>query len=811
MISDETLTLLSQIAGKPIPVGDAEKLFIQLNTQNTFAPSALIGGLLDVLELRYDAKTPAAHLAGDPDHIFSDILARDKHTGYYIHPSLRTLYLDFALARATLPHQEKKNFLVLGDYFNLSSVNEAIGRNTTNELMATICGIYLDCMTRSGVVDCLYHRSMGDEVTFIAVNTEAAHVQKGLKLAEKITGEFVRALGLERLRHKKYPRHTGTGLIMAMTALKSDTNHRALKQQLDEAVIARKKNAGIGGWGLFRSKGVEPQQFHTRASEQRIDRTLHKYRTYRLSSEFSTDALHTTTTHDVLNYATSLLVGRAIAWPRDDRIEYLGLHHDNSKIMLRADIYNLGGLNAVYGHDGADHVKSHLVKILYNTISSHSRNEARIFDCGGGIIDVVIDTMPQTQIDAMIRAIQNNIYHQILSLSVAGYASAYNLSFTGNNNVMLSQLKHPRGEYSGTGLIMATHPVDRAYSLPEIIERLDKISNRTKMHEMAYLSHDESNTVWALPLNLPAEPIEIGKDRSNPGPHYLPFTDALRDYLTPDELPGIFERPVGQICEILFGTDMQAVLGFKKAIRLLQEKNITDSEIEKIQSYEAMDEALRGIHLPPLSVVSTQNRPAFIRDEKSNFKTMTLAEKLEDLPRDLTELILQTQSCFRTLRLAQPHGHLSPFDSIPVLKEEISLPDFTGGKNVFSDRLYRLARLLDRVYAALGQPLPVSTQHALIDYSFDILSAMASAFDNAGESMLAKKLQSYVRAQNGAKYESAERMQILHDTIKQTMTKLHRKKLLDNAQETKLGARLNTLFEQLTSGLEGMHFATKRG
>ncbi len=810
MISDETLSLLSQMTGRAVTAAEAQALFLRLNTENTFAPSALISGLMDALELRYDesSNTP---LFDDPDHLFADILTRDKHTGYYIHPSLRTLYLDFAITRSGLPQQEKKNFLILGDYFNLSSVNEAIGRGTTNELMATICGIYLDCMTRSGVVDCLYHRSMGDEITLIAVNTEQAHVQKGLKLAEKTTGEFIRALGLERLRHKKYPKHTGTGLVMAMMSLKPNANNRTLKQQLDEAVLARKKSRGFSGWGLLRSRGVEPQQFHTRASEQRIDRVLYKYRSYRLTSEFSTDAQHTTTTRSGLNSTTALLVGRAIAWPRDDRIEYLQAHHNNSKIMLRADIYNLGGLNAIYGHDGADYVKSHLVRILYSTIAGHHRTEPRIFDCGGGIIDVVMDSLPQEQINAMIRAIQNNIYHQILALSIGGYANAYNLSFTGNGNVMMSQLPHPRGDYSGTGLIMAIHPVSEAYSLPEIIERLDKISNRTKMHEMAYLSHDDANIVWALPLNGPAEPIKIGPDRMQPDAHYLPFTDALRDYLRAEDLPGIFERPVGQICELLFGIDMQAVLGFKKAIRLLQEKSVADAAIEKIDSYKAMDDMLKGLHLPPLSVVSTQNRPAFVRDERAAFKTMTLAEKLENLPKGINALIVQTQACFRILHLAQLHGRLSPVDALPVLKEEISVPDLSAEEFTFSSCLYRFARLLDRGYAVLGRDTPTIVQHALTDYSLDILAHMASAFGNVNQALLAKKLHSFVHAQPGAYHAPANRLRILHEAVPALRDKLAQKRLLEEALLNALTTRFNSLLQQLTAGAGDAMFTIRRG
>jgi GGDEF domain-containing protein len=795
MISDETITLLSQVSGKPVYRDDISSLFLQLNSKKAFAPSALVSGLLESLLLRMDLTD--SQKWDDSEHLFSDMLARDKYTGYYIHTALRTIYLDFALTRTMLPNQEKRNFLIMGDYFNLSSVNDAIGRGATNDLMATICGIYLDCFTRAGVVDCLYHRSMGDEVTFIAVNTDEKKVENGLKEAEKMTQEFISALGLERLRHKKYPRQCGAGLVTASIALKKDHNQRLLKQQLDDVITTRKKSSGLSSWYFLRRRGVEPQQFHTRVSEQRIDRTLYKYRIYRLSSEFANDANIATGMRTGLKHATALLIGRAIAWPRDDRIEYLRRHHDNTKMMLRADIYNLGGLNAVYGHDGADHIKAHMIRILFSTICAYDVEEPRIFDCGGGIIDIVINRMPHEQLNNVISAIQTNVYHQLLSLSIAGYANAYNLSYAGEGNITLAYLPHPRGEHVGTGLIMATHAVERIYSLPEIIERLDKISNRTKMHDLAYLWHDENHIVWALPLNTIAEPIEIGPDRLNPGLHYLPYTDALRDYLQADDLPNIFERPVGQICEILFGADMQAVLGFKKAIRLLQEKEIPDDIIVQIDSYPAMDAALLKLSLPPLSVVSTQNRPAFIRDERPAFKTMTLAEKLEDLPSSLTDLILQTQASFRTLRTIKPHGHLESDDAVTVLLEELSIPDTVEDSLIFSDRLYRLARLFDRGFSVLGRDMPEELVSILYDFSLDTLASMALAFERADESLLAKKLQIFVRDQKQVNIAVEQRLALIEKEIEPLVSKLNRKKILKLESSSALLLRFKTLFEQL--------------
>lgn len=804
MIAEETFTILAQLTGNQLTQSEAENLFLYLNAENAFAPNAMVTGLIEMLQLKYSNVIQPDKVSS----VFSDILTRDRHTGYYIHPALRTLYLDFALTRANLPSQEKRNFLILGDYMNLSSVNDAIGRSSTNEVMATICGIYLDCMTRAGVVNWLYHRSMGDEITFVVVNTEEDKIKNGLAEAEKITDEFVQSLGLERLRHKKYADQSGMGLVTAYVNLAGHTNHRTLKQQLDEAIQNRKKAKQPRSWFHLPRRGIEPDQYHNRSSEQRIDRALHKYRDYRTMAQSVSEAeAQKIGIRNPLNPVKSLLIGRAIAWPRDDRIEYLRHHHDDTKVMLRADIYNLGGLNAVFGHDGADHIKAHLIRILYNTIMAHNIVEPKIFDCGGGIIDVVINAMQNSHLHKLIGTIQSNIYHQILSLTVDEYATAHNLSYAGNGTTQLLNLPHPRHENKGTGLVMATHPVESARSLPEIIERLDKITHRTKMHDFAYLWADEDYQVFALPLNDVPEATHIGMDRKEAGPHYLPFTEALRHYLDEDDLPIIFEKPVGQICETLFGTDMQAVLGFKKAIRMLQDKNISDDEIEKLDSYQSMDGRLCAESLPPLSVFSTQNRPVFAVNEREAFKTMFLAEKLEGLPRTITSLILQAQGSFRTLKIVQPHGYLSPAQAVQVLSEEIAriqVPPLDRGQagEQLTESLYSLARLLDRAAGALNRDLPEEIRDTLRDFSNEILNDLAAAFRSVNESMLAQKLQTYVSHQPARTRDRLTMLQDLRHDIAQLTDKLSRKGLI-NADE------METLNNRLMGLLNVLHYHTQ--
>ena len=804
MIAPETLVILSQMTNKDLANNDVESMFNELNMLESFAPGTIITSLVEMLQMRYGALAKGEQV----EAIFSDILARDRHTGYFIHGALRTLYLDFALTRSALPDQKDRNFLLLGDFMNLSNVNEAIGRNATNDMMATICGIYLHSMTRAGVVNWLYHRSMGDEITFIVTDTDREKLEDGLREAESITEEFVHSLGLERLRHKKYPDQNGTGLVTSFMPLTENTDHRTLKLQLDENIKEKKRSRRKFGqrfaWLGLHRKGVEPDQFHNRSSEQRVDKALHKSKYFRTMAQIYGDSNNKVGPRNPLNPAKTLLVGRAIAWPRDDRIEYLRYHHDNSKIMLRSDIYNLGGLNAVFGHDGADHIKSHLIRILYATIIAHENDEPKIFDCGGGIIDIVINTMAEEKLHKLVETMQNNVHHQILSHKVADYSREHHLTFSGNGNILISDLSHPKHEATGTGLVMATHPVEKSRSLPEIIERLDKITHRTKMHYFSYLWEDENNNIYAFPLNRFSDPVMIGKDRENKSDHYLPFTDALRHYMTHENLPLIFEKPVGQISETLFGTDMQAVLGFKKAIVLLQEKNIPDEEILAINSYEAMDARLRRETLPPLSVVSTQNRPAFTGNEREYFRTMTLAEKLEDLPTSMTSLILQAQAVFRTLKVIQPHGHLPGVQAIQVLEEELArfkIPviDPVHPDEQLTESLYGLARLIDLVCAALDKNMNNHLRQAFRDFSFEILRDLAGAFKEVGESFLSEKFRDYIAAYHPARTDRNTSMNQLKIELQQLFQLLLKKKPLEQAALESLQQTLLKLLKILYS------------
>jgi GGDEF domain-containing protein len=744
MISSETLTILSQIIGKEIDPTEAEAIFQELNQDDPFSPAALVTGLIEKLQIRYDALADTEEV----NHMLADILVRDRYTGFYIHPALRAFYLDCAMARAKLPDQQNRNFLVLGDFMNLSNVNEAIGRSTTNDVMATICGIYLHCMTQAGVVNWLFYRSMGDEITFIIMDTDQRAVEKGLEDAARITNEFIQLLGIERLKHKKYPDQQGMGLITAHKALVADSDHRILKQTLEEGVKNKKTTHSKLSWFNKLRHGVEPGQYHNSSSEIRIDKALHKYKHFKLASTGNDETSEKLGVRNVLMPAKSLLIGRAIAWPRDDRIEYLRNHYDNSKIMIRADIYNLGGLNNVFGHDGADEVKAHLVRIIHATMVIYNLDEPKIFDCGGGIIDVVINAVPSTVLSKIIETLQTNIHHQILSMTVSHYATMYNLSFSGHGDTLLSELPHPKHDHKGTGLIMAMHLVESARSLPEIIERLDKITYRTKLNGFAYLWSTEDNRVYGYRLNEAAQPVAIGMDRMYPTKHYLPFTDALRHSMKFEDLPNIFERPVGQISETIFGTDMQAVLGFKKAIRLLQDHAVPDSEIQEIDSYDAMDLRLKQEGLPPLSVVSTQNRPVIVDHEPEYFRTMALAEKLEELPTVMVSLVLQAQASFRTLKLTQPHGRLPPSQVIHVLREEIGRFKLPKGNLIYpreqlAEALYSLARLLDYSFALVDKEISNSVSNSLHGLSFEILRDLVKDFRTTGELILAEKIRIY--------------------------------------------------------------------
>lgn len=801
MIANDTLIILRQLTGEDIDESRARELFrtVAQITSDSPAPHAMVAGLMETLQLQ-DRLTSA----NQPDYIFTDILARDKHTGYYIHSALRTLYLDYALIRAAQADVKHQPLLVLGDFLNLSSVNEALGRNVTNDVMATICGMYCDAMTRHGVVNWLYHRSMGDEVTFIVMDCGQSQVEAAMEAASAEVTEFVKMLGIERLRHKKYPNQSGTGLMTAVKPLLPDTDHRLLKQELDEMISEQKKQ---GKTTLFnRVLGVEPEQFHNHASEQRVDKALHKYAHYRYLAQHTMDG-PTVQERSALNPVNALLTGRAIAWPRDDRIEFLRHHHDSSKMMLRADIYNLGGLNAVFGHDGADHIKAHYIRILFDAINTYDVEEPKVFDCGGGIIDVIFNIMSPHVLEKAICTIQNQIYFHVLQHSVAAYAERENLAYAGDGTVLLSALPHPRHEVEGTGLIMALHKVEADRLLPEIIERLDKITNRTKMHGFACLWFNENGQVSALMLNEPPDVSVIGMDRTNEASrHYLPFTDALSDHLNPEELPSIFERPIGQICEIVFGMDMQAVLGFKKAIRMLQEKNVDDDTIEAVSSYEAMDALLKQHDLPPLSVVSTQNRPALTLREREAFKTMTLAEKLEHLPKDLATLLLQIQAIFYSLKLLRPHGQLPFGQAQQVLIEELNndLSNIQGDREhdtVLTEGLWFLTRLYDRSYACLQRPWPEKLLRTWQDLCIGCLHDNLQRLRALNETSLASLLERYLATQDKSVILRQEALQNAATYYTDMIDHMLTQDIVTPEQAQQLEDRFNNLFKRLHRAL----------
>lgn len=731
MISSATKNIINQLVPKGKFTGDVDALFSQMLLEmDNDTPNALVASLINTLATSSDGFNPSK-----VKNLVTDLLARDRHTGYFIHPSLKTIILDFAKWCATQPAKKgeasKKYFLIHGDFMNLSSVNDAIDRMPTNDVMAIICGIYQQEL-KAVVKGCLlHHRSMGDEVGYIALQTSKKEIEEALERAADLTQKFVEDLGLDRLKHKKYDHKRGTGLVMAMVDLKTSKDDREIKQNLDTKITQIKQKKPKEADDL--QPGIDPERLHNRSSERKVRKAIKAYKKYQI--ELDKDAIKRAPPS--IESLTQTLNGHAISWPRDDRIEYLRKHHDGTKMMMRADIFNLAGLNNVFGNDGADIVKDHIVHIIYDVMESRLA-QAQIFDCGGGIIDVVCSIMDERAILDTTSELQQEVYDQILSKRVSEYAKLHDLPFEFDGKKYLSDIPHPRMESNGTGIIMATHAVKPHRSLPEIIERLDKITNRTKMHGFAFLGYNGDNNVVGFLINKMPELKSLGKDGADHNRHYLPFTHALKRHIKPNDVMDIFTRPIGQICEAVFGTDMQAVLGFKKAIRALQDAGVSDDDIEKIKTYDQMDIRLIAADLPPLSVVSTQKRPSNIKRERESFMTMSLAEKLEDLPHGLTPYILETQFVFRLLKLLEPQGHHNAEQSKKILLEELLFTEEIKSDDKYRTRyLHDLALLFDYGYACLEKNMPESLVEAFNVYARKTLYDITQDMLNYGENSLA--------------------------------------------------------------------------
>ncbi len=732
MISSATQNILNQLVPKGKFTGDVDALFNQVfEEMDHVTPNALIGSLINALAESSDGFNP-----NKVKSLVTDLLARDRHTSYFIHPSLKTILLDFAKWCAAQSAKEGggkgKFFLIHGDFMNLSSVNDAIDRMPTNDVMAVICGIYQQELKKSVTGCLLSHRSMGDEVAYLALKTSKKAIETAMIQAETLTQEFIVELGLERLKHKKYEHKRGTGLVTALFDLKTDKDDREIKQALD-AAITKTKQTKANKEELL-PVGIDPERLHNRSSERKVRKAIKAYKKYQI--ELDKDTIQRAPPS--IESLKQTLSGHAISWPRDDRIEYLRKHHDGTKMMMRADIFNLAGLNTVFGNEGADMIKDHIIHIIYDVMEGRLA-QAHIFDCGGGIIDIVCSVMDEGSILDTARDIQREVYGQILSQKISEYAKLYDLPFEFDGRKKLSDIPHPRLVTKGTGVVMATHRVKPDRSLPEIIERLDKITNRTKMHGFAFLGYRDGYDVVGFKINHEPEWIELGWDEDTDNPHHLPFTKALKRHIDPEDIPTIFTRPIGQICEAVFGTDMQAVLGFKKAIRALQDVGVSDDDIEKIRTYDQMDIRLIAADLPPLSVVSTQKRPSNTKRDREGFMTMSLAQKLEDLPDGLTSYILETQSIFRLLKLLEPQGHHNAEQSKKILLEEI-IPSHQGDPIVSKKArsLHDLVNIFDYAYACLEKNMPTELITAFDVYARKTLYDTVSEMQAYGENSLAR-------------------------------------------------------------------------
>ena len=790
MISSATKNILNQLVPKGQFTGDIVPIFNQmLSEMDGMTPNSLIGSLINALALSNDGFNPSK-----VKDLITDLLARDRHTGYFIHPGLKTILLDFAKWCATQSPKKgggkEKYFLIHGDFMNLSSVNDAIDRLPTNDVMAIICGIYQKELKEACSGCLLHHRSMGDEVAYIALQTTQADLDAAIKRAEEKTQEFVKNLGIDRLKHKKYEHKRGTGLVVASFDLKTKKDDRAIKQALDHSITKIKKVKPKKGKNL--PAGIDPERLHNRSSERKIRRAIKEYKKHQIQLDKDTIQRAPPSIESL----KQTLNGHAISWPRDDRIEYLRKHHDGTKMMMRADVFNLAGLNNVFGNDGADVVKDHIIHILYDVMESRLA-QAQIFDCGGGIIDIVCSVMNERAILDTATEVQQEIHDQILSKTISEYAKLHDLPFEFDGKKYLFDIPHPRLDMTGTGIIMASHAVKPYRSLPEIIERLDKITNRTKMHGFAFLGYNGDQNVVGFHLNHPPDLIMLGKDDGQKNRHYLPFTKALKRHIQPKDVSDIFTRPIGQICEAVFGTDMQAVLGFKKAIRALQDADVSDSDIEKIKTYDQMDIRLIAADLPPLSVVSTQKRPSNMKREKEAFMTMALAQKLEDLPQGLTPYILETQAVFRLFKLLEPQGHHEAVQSKRILLDEFLIP-VDRSKDQLGRVLHDLTNIFDYGYASLEKNIPKKLRDALSVYTRKTLHDIVLNMSAYGENGLAGLITPHALPA-GEKMPRSECLEVIQKHHSEMINKMNKSDLFLSEEIEQIDLQIQALFKLLVT------------
>lgn len=319
------------------------------------------------------------------------IVTKDPVTGYSNDPALCVAVYETARA------DENGAFMISGDFMNMNGLNQALGRSAGNDFLRLVSSIYADELKGLDPSYFYAFRKDGDEMTFILSGVAAANIEQRLAAAKNRVDAFIVQAGLSSLRHQKYPHLAGIGIVTAMEDLGgTKENFESVYNKLQSHITAQKKSLPA-----FAGTSREATDYINNSSADHFKKALSDITgNQHGAAEITLPEGIQVTARDEDSLGS-----------RQERLQDM---QGNSGTLLRADLYNLGGLNAALGPAGADKIIRHMMRIMREEVRKQYPT-SKFYDAGAGVIDVLIPASEEKDITDVKKCIHRRLFEEILS------------------------------------------------------------------------------------------------------------------------------------------------------------------------------------------------------------------------------------------------------------------------------------------------------------------------------------------------------------------------------------------------------------
>ena len=661
-------------------------------------------------------------------------LETDPVTGFYAsEPLLEQLYEHCKQTPA-------KSYLISADFTNLSQLNDVIGRQNANGVVQAICSIYQSALSKLDTTAKAGFRIHGDEVAWIVQGGNIAEKDliACLNGAEKDAQEFIRAAGLSTLQHPRYENVTGINLTTTFAGIDKFSGSLAQTQNTLDFQLSTARDM----MPKRNRDTLPPREF------------LHEHYLHEVAVALNHRPQQGHAAQNVLpaGFEPKLVVGEFTRSRREEMETVKAAAGHEKSTLIRFNLYNLGGLNSLLGHD---HVDEFIVRPMRDEIIAALRASAipaenyAVYRREGGEFDVVIKGDYGQLTDAIQAQVQKNLKQDLFLPSIDEFIAARGIereTFDIPGDVTMANLPHKRGAMAGAGIISTPVELGACNSVTEIFQKLESYHRLQEYHGVSFFEAD--NNSLAMQAHLIRQPV-TGID------HFTIFIDpglllgmngnraawALNNNLSHEQLGAIFKKPAGLMYEAMTGVSLQPVLDRQKMIFHLMDKGVSPElirqhlvprdEFDRFVAEEMKEKDLRPVEMAGRPFSRTHGQPDFL--------TFNLARSWGYIPPALDgidEVLLNAQAAVRALTELKDYKNGYRNNDTPQVIDEIRnraamiLRD-AGSK---TDTL-KTAQLVDHVMKIAkhehSEPDPelIIAGHSLV---LDTLEKVAGSFRDMG-------------------------------------------------------------------------------